>query len=655
MFIHNRSLGSKIRRWYIVLMQAVLLAALAAGCGTRSVPDTQLEAEKAEQSADEGTDDKDTEAGAQEPKAADRGDADLEKEDGQSFQGLIHSSQLLEDEEWFYICGVNQIRKIHKATGESLILWENSQGQQLDSPYMYSSGTGLLVKDKIYFMEDGVEEGAWKRYFSVIDTDGNGYEKMEELQNPDRYSMMVLDGVLYVDSQEMICRQLLEDGSLSDIRVDYPKLPEEINETYYTDSGVRTLFLPESKALLDGYLVREGNRFFDLAWYDPESGKLESLQWSMDGGEFSSWRIEDISDKGFLVQGFRSGEDVLRCQLFFTDKEMTELRPLAEFQDSITIIGMDQEYAYIFYSIHEDGQGTREICEKISLEAGERSILFSKGASVGNDAYVSLYLMQPVLKDGYIYYVGIHDYSFYLMRRNLASPDQEEILGETFYDTGISQVGRVETYYEEFYSRSEPGNQLGYVSLEWLVVDERFPGAEKINDILKKEQDDNKEYEQKEVEWLEGLEEEAQGWGTPWSYSSSLQEIAYADEAYVSFVQQDYMYEGGAHGMPLWIGYTFNLQTGERLSLQDVIENDQEELKEIVTGYYRELIEQEPGGYWENSVETVRETVDLDIDFCLDPDGIRFWMPPYLISSYARWYVEVTIPYEEFRMRITMG
>lgn len=50
--------------------------------------------------------------------------------------------------------------------------------------------------------------------------------------------------------------------------------------------------------------------------------------------------------------------------------------------------------------------------------------------------------------------------------------------------------------------------------------------------------------------------------------------------------------------MPYRTGFTFDLNTGERLSLEDVIDNSEEELKEIVTAYFAKDINEFPEGYW---------------------------------------------------------
>ena len=189
--------------------------------------------------------------------------------------------------------------------------------------------------------------------------------------------------------------------------------------------------------------------------------------------------------------------------------------------------------------------------------------------------------------------------------------------------------------------------------LSWLVVNENIPGAEAINAVLTGEQDANiarAEVGAEEVEeW--GMEE---GLGLNYSYSSAFSGFSYCDSKYISFVQSDYEYYGGAHGMPIWYGYTFDLQTGKLLLLSDIVGNTEEELKEIVSGYFAEMINREPENFWENSVEYVYEDISFQSDFYLTEQGIVFFYHPYELAAYAAGFQKVTIPYSEFDMLITL-
>ena len=85
-----------------------------------------------------------------------------------------------------------------------------------------------------------------------------------------------------------------------------------------------------------------------------------------------------------------------------------------------------------------------------------------------------------------------------------------------------------------------PDVLLTETDLEWLQVDEKFAGADKINRYLEEEQNKNIEYENGNVEWMEEMIEEYGEDGISHSsYSSTLSEIAYFDGRYVSFCQQE--------------------------------------------------------------------------------------------------------------------
>ena len=104
--------------------------------------------------------------------------------------------------------------------------------------------------------------------------------------------------------------------------------------------------------------------------------------------------------------------------------------------------------------------------------------------------------------------------------------------------------------------------------------------------------------------------------------------------------------------MPNWIGFTFDLNTGERLFLSDLIGNSEEELKEIVVRYFDAYMSEMPGNFWEDALTVVREGTGFSSDFYLTEDGICFYFSPYSLASYAAGFQEVIIPYEEFDMKI---
>lgn len=557
-----------------------------------------------------------------------------------------------EDSDYLYLCGSYQLLKLNKATGESTVLWENKKDFEGLDYRLYSDGQGFLFGDRIYFIEAYRDEelGSECKALSVICTDGTGYQRLHQLDAYSSGSMVLLDDELYVDAPDeegnagWLCYQFQEDGSLSESS--RPELEELVRQGYsqlsYTDNGRRKLLMPEAEEKF-GYLVlRDEN--YEVVKVDPKSGEEEKLPAEL-------LQMEAYNEGNFLC--------VAGNKLYLVDSKTLQINKTIQYDNSVSyidVITTDEEYAYVTYVTEDESEHTQKcVFEKVSLETGDRSIIFEQEQMVGVGAEFSIYLSDIVVKNGYLYYAGADDYQLYMMRRSLANPSEEEKLGEAFYDSGIGEVGTIQSYYERTYSRTMPDVLLTETDLEWLQVDEKFAGADKINRYLEEEQNKNIEYENGNVEWMEEMIEEYGEDGISHSsYSSTLSEIAYFDGRYVSFCQQEYDYQGGAHGMPLWIGLTFDLETGERLSLPDVIANSEEELNSIVTEYFAEYINGNPEEFWEDALDIVRDEICFESDFYLTEDGIKFYFHPYALSSYAAGFPEVTIPYDEFEMKISL-
>lgn len=216
-------------------------------------------------------------------------------------------------------------------------------------------------------------------------------------------------------------------------------------------------------------------------------------------------------------------------------------------------------------------------------------------------------------------------------------------LNETIYDDVLNPIGTVLSRQIVGYSEADPERVIYKVNITWPEIDVSFAGADKINETML-------EYVDKSVAYMERGAEDYEN-VVP-SFSSSFDGFSYRDDHYISFIQSEYDYEGGAHGMPYWEPFTFQLQSGQQLVLSDIIGNSEEELKDIVTKHFAEMINAAPEDYWENAEELVREEISLASNFVLTPEGIKFYFLPYDIAPYAAGFPEVTVPYEEFDMKI---
>ena len=108
-------------------------------------------------------------------------------------------------------------------------------------------------------------------------------------------------------------------------------------------------------------------------------------------------------------------------------------------------------------------------------------------------------------------------------------------------------------------------------------------------------------------------------------------------------------YPGAAHGMPFRETVYIDRRTGETLELEEFISISKEELDERVRDAFREVAAQEPEEFsW--SMEFLEEISDFADYSYLGEDGVIFYRPPYELASYARGFVEITIPYEDLGM-----
>lgn len=591
-----------------------------------------------------------------------------EKENGENaasdiWAGIeIQSSLIQEDDAYLYVCGRHKILKIDKETKTSEILWEGEKRFWQPDSYLYSQANGVLIGENLYFLEERIdkeedslfyESGEIIRSLSVIQTDGTGYRRIRDCGNYTYPTLFMLDGVLYFEqeseTEDLLGYQLDDSGVILNkeepIRVTYEKEAMGYSVPIRDHNGGRKWTELESERAL-GYLIVQDEEYEDII-LEPETGEVTALSGELEGAAFQA-----VNGQKLLFTKYKDE----RVAYYLVDAKTLESRLLMESDIYVEIIAMDE--AYFYYMKREREENQKEICsyERIHLETGNTEILFTQEGFDGNGIDAPTYLLNITLHNNYLYYIGIQDYRLYLMRRNVENTAEEEVLGEAIYDSGIGKVGVVETYYEEFYSEAAPEEYLAYVDLERLVIDESFPGAAEINRQLLDEMNEVIAYEKELSLEVQEMADSIGDYNVPRYFTTSVvQEIAYMDGKYLSFCQQGYDFWGGAHGMPYWTGYTFDLQTGKRLMISDVIDNSEEELKDIVTEYFAEMINESPESFWSDAIESVREWTSLESSFYLTEEGMKFYFEPYALASYAAGFQAVVIPYDEFEMKIEVN
>lgn len=118
-----------------------------------------------------------------------------------------------------------------------------------------------------------------------------------------------------------------------------------------------------------------------------------------------------------------------------------------------------------------------------------------------------------------------------------------------------------------------------------------------------------------------------------------------ADALVLSFVEKNWTYLGGAHGVTTFHGVNFDASTGERLSLHQVFP-DPEMLVDAIIARLRE--ENKPGTFNDNMESVVADGVIHDkVSWTLGPRGATFYFNPYEIAAYASGMITVTFPFDE--------
>lgn len=531
-------------------------------------------------------------------------------ETGRFMEGEARGGAVLEDQTSVYFYSGCEIRKISKESQEVSIIWKSD-----DTEDVSLNGSAVLAGDKIFFMESWWARGRVREILSVVNTDGTGYERIEERKHPNGF-LYFSEGHLYVEDSALV-----------------------------QENGV----------------YRSGNCIWEYGIYT--DGTWEKLK-TLTG--HAGRVLPDAVRTGTAAY---SNEDYILLRqeegLYLTDRDTQENRFLAE--DSGIVIGLDEAYVYLCRRDTDVDGGYSLAYEKLGIEDGEKSTLFIQ------DGFSDIYLIRNItgsygmgqITGSYIYYVEESAGKLYLARRNLDAPSDREALGDAFFDSGFSEAGRVEKYSAE--NRSEVNPDWGYVSveLERLVVDEGFPGAAEINHFLEGVQENIILYEDQNFQTMEenlenygeklAASKEAGNFRMIYSYSSVLSPVFCHEDRFISFCQEDedYCY-GQLHGSLYRKGYTFDLLTGERLALGDVVGNSGEEINEIVTQYFAALINEHPEAFWEDAMDIVRERFGKESDFYLKEEGICFYLPPYDIAAFAGGFQEVTVPYEEFDMKIDL-
>lgn len=121
------------------------------------------------------------------------------------------------------------------------------------------------------------------------------------------------------------------------------------------------------------------------------------------------------------------------------------------------------------------------------------------------------------------------------------------------------------------------------------------------------------------------------------------------DEKVLSYQISQYEYTGGAHGIYLYTGQTYEVATGTLLQPDDILADRMGFETEAAVYIAKELNAVYGDQLFEDYETTVTEGLKgNDWNWCLDATGIRVMFTPYEIGPYAMGAPEVLLPYAIF-------
>lgn len=113
-------------------------------------------------------------------------------------------------------------------------------------------------------------------------------------------------------------------------------------------------------------------------------------------------------------------------------------------------------------------------------------------------------------------------------------------------------------------------------------------------------------------------------------YEETCQNV-FVDETVYSVAMGMYSYSGGVHGYACSFGYSYDLGTGEEMTMGELLGCDEQIAQDaVVLAYQQKII-----GQVENiTEETIRASFSM-MEYWMEEDGMHVTLAPYAVASYA--------------------
>ncbi|MBR5376878.1 MAG: DUF3298 domain-containing protein [Lachnospiraceae bacterium] len=198
---------------------------------------------------------------------------------------------------------------------------------------------------------------------------------------------------------------------------------------------------------------------------------------------------------------------------------------------------------------------------------------------------------------------------------------------------------------------------------------DEIKNADAMNKVLQEKYDENAGFakDTKETALNDVFGEDAvydladpDAWAPSYSYDVNLGSVEEIGSHYMEVSFGDYVYYGGAHGMPGVSNYLFDTETGSSVTIKDLFSGSEKEFRDIVVNYTMDDWKNSGDKYYEGydpSLEKSKRqefeelaSFDMIIDFA--KDGINVGYSPYAVGPFASGFIEVFIPYSALNIEM---
>ncbi len=557
-------------------------------------------------------------------------------------------SNVIKSGDIYFFISTRDVCRYNSVTKEYKVLY--SDNTSVEDLYCNSSGSGLLVNDKIYFTQVINNEGTENTSdchttLSMVDINGEAYSVIDKYPEIISFrgagSLMLKDNMIYVDVEDSFCYELDDEGNvtmmISPEEVEaYKAIPEGYTICSYNAGGNKSFF-PAYTIAEAGVIIAQDNEVYESHCINVTTGEETTIPGAIISSYGTKMLLSNYEEESYLYGIF--------------DMKDLSYKSLLKSDEYLDIVDMDDTNVYYVEPRDEEGFKGNNYCS-IAISNGARTTIGSYEMEKDALDYTqtSAFAISVDTVRGELYTVCCRDYAMHYGIYNLAAGTMEA-MPEPYFDSGIGDIGTLSTTHKQYKEDdSNPDSQL-LLTLDTRILNikSEYPGASKINMIMNeyaKGLKANAERSYKEIIADGNYKEE---YFSPYSIENSLMKVTYNEGDILCFMQSGYEYFGGAHGMPYWSSFIFNLQTGKSLGLGDIVGISEEKLKEeVVKAFKEQCYEGDEDSYWEDSVDSVKQYTDFTMeDFYLTEDGITFYYSPYLLASYAMGFVEVHVPYED--------